>query len=504
MSELQNDWTEAYKVAKTFCGKNSTSKKAFEKLTKSIDSKLSGYLKSIDEAVEASDRDAFDKVAAKAKTLLADAQTAYDSGLSQNLYKQNDVRAFFAAVTASKPDSISSKLRALTTEMNKIAKSPSKEQLASEKADRKADEKQQKADEKRQKERDAYASKVEKTKEAVLKVVEADAATYQEYKKKLVKIQALANERNGDLITAAKAYDNAKTADKAAAADEFRAIHETCGKLVAVIEDTLTKSPTTKKSEKAIAKAYPHGGPQPKEVSTGVAELKGKIALVDKELDDLVQMLNRTIGDKKPPKTDKEAQKDAKASADARQTSQQEAVARRNKMTEGLNKVREERAKAQQDDENRRSKQAKQSKKLNAQAEKAQNAVLKIIAADEAKLKKFAGEVQSWKMEAVGADGDLREARDAYQNDNSKADELTKARDACAALSAAYKKAEGSVPDCAKSEKAVDKVYPSGHLPDAVSEALDGVKAEQTRWAKELKDLHVMLDTSLSRISAPR
>ena len=85
-------------------------------------------------------------------------------------------------------------------------------------------------------------------------------------------------------------------------------------------------------------------------------------------------------------------------------------MARRNKITESTNKVREARSKTQQDDENRRARQAKQSEKLNAQDQKAQNAVLKVIAADEAKLKKFVGEVRRWKEKAVAADGGLREA----------------------------------------------------------------------------------------------
>jgi len=504
MPELKSVWEEALKAAKTFCGKNAASKKAFEKLVKSVESKLGSCLGDIDKAVGASDRDSFDKASAKAAPLLKEAQTAYETGLTQNLYKQNDVRTFFAAVTMSKPDSLNGMLKDLTTQMGAIAKTPTKEQLAPRKEERKAEAKaMNKAMAKESKQQAERAAKMAKTAEAVMKIVNADAAVVDDYAKKVMKIKMLANERNGDLLTAANAYVKANFKEKAKAANEYRAMHATCAKLVGLIADLQKTTPSVKKSEAAAAKAYPQGHKPPDEVSSGINGLKSKIDLGERELDELEKMLNKTLGDNRPPKTDEEAEKDAKAAADARKAAENEAVARREGLKPRVDQRKAEQAKADKAKAKTDAKNAKRQEALHAQDKKVEDAVMKIIAADGAKVQKFVGEVQRWKMQAIGADGDLREARDAYQNDRKKADQLKKARDACVSLSAAYKKAQGSAPDCTKSEKALDKAYPSGRLPKAVSDALGEAKADLDKWVKELSDLHIMLDRSLGDIRAP-
>ncbi len=503
MSELQAQWTAAIKAAQTFCAKNSNSKKAFAKLTKTVDSKLSSCLKAIDKAVEAGDGPGFDKARAKAKPLLEDAQEAYKEGLKQGLYKQNEVRLLFAAVTATKPDSLSGKLRDLVREMRTVERPPSKEDKAAEKAQAKTEKEDEKAQAKEEKRREASRADQEKTLKVVQKVIDADTSSFQAYRQRVQKIIMAANEQNGDLIVAHDAFHKENDGEKKTqAGEDARTAHAACAKLVALIDSTLKKPPTALKSEKVVAKAFP-GRRSPREVIPNLDALIKRIEATDRELREIKTMLEDTMRKKTPPASDKQAEKDAKKAAERRKAEAKEAEARKKERAAQAKKREKEEAKEEKAAAKRQEKQQKYQDSENAKDAKLAQAVLKTVSADDAKIEQFVAQVRQFKMQAAGADGDLLEARDAYGDDNSTAGDYAAKREICVRLSEAYKKAHGKMPNCAKSEGALEKAF-NGRPPKSVRDAVNGLNHKLDSFGEELENLHIMLDRSLSSIPGPR
>ncbi len=508
MSDLHAQWTAAHKAAQTFCAKNANSKKAFAKLTKAVDSKLSSCLKAIDTAVEEVDGPGFDKARVKVKPLLEDAEEAYKAGLTQKLYKQNEVRLLFAAVTASKPDSLNGKLKDLAGQMRGAERPPSDEQKKAAKEKEKAEKAEAKEAEKQQKRQEANRAAYEKSKQAVLKVIAGDKEKFDSYRTKALKVKMSANEQNGELITAHAAYGTENNAEKKAkAGEEARAAYAACGKLIAIIGDMRSKPPTTKKSDAAIGKVYPHGRTPPKDVSDALSDLQQSFVSSNKELDDIEKMLEATMKSKTPPPSEKEAAKDAKKAASEKKAADKakakEEAARKKEQAARAKKREKEEAKAAKEDAKQQEKQQKYQDAENAKAEKVKKAVLKIVSADQAKINAFVSEVRQMKMQAAGADGDLREARDTYNKDASNAGDYAAKREICVKLSDDYKKAHANMPNCYKSEAAVDKAYVS-YGPKEVSGAIDDMNGDLKLFGEELENLHIMLDRSLREIPGPR